>query len=77
MKLEGHAPSGKVKFPYRLCEGNHPIHLFPYLDEDKKVLDNCPTSPQRLPSGYMRLSLNPLLVDKLTDPNQPLVKLTL
>ena len=41
-----HVKKGKVKFPYRLCEGNHPIHLCPYLDEAKKVLDNCPASPQ-------------------------------
>ena len=31
---------GKIKFPCRLCEGNHPIHPCPYLDEAKKVLDN-------------------------------------
>ena len=35
-----HGKKGKVKFPCRLCEGNHPIHLCPYLDEAKKVLDN-------------------------------------
>lgn len=38
-----HGKKGNVKFPCRLCEGNHPIHLCPYLDEAKKVLDNCPT----------------------------------
>ena len=31
----------------------------------------------RLPSGYRRLSLNPSLVDEMTDPNQPSVKPTL
>ena len=46
-----HGKKGKVKFPCRLCEGNHPIHLFPYLDEAQKVLDNHPASLQRLPSG--------------------------
>jgi len=46
MKLRGHAPNCKVKFPCRLCEGNHPIHLCPYLDEAKKVLDNRPASLQ-------------------------------
>lgn len=47
-----HGNKGKVKFSYWLCEGNHPIHLCPYLDEAKIVLDNHPASPQRLPSGY-------------------------
>ena len=28
-----HRKKGKVKFPYRLCEGNHFIHLCPYMDE--------------------------------------------
>ena len=41
-----HGIKGKVKFPCRLCEGNHPIHLCPYLDEAKKVLDNRPVLPQ-------------------------------
>ena len=77
MKLGGHAPNGKVKFPCRLCEGNHPIHLCPYLDEAKRGLDNCPASPQRLPSSYRKLSLNPSLVDALTDQNQLSVKPTL
>ena len=65
-----HGKKGKVKFPCRLCKGNHPIHLCPYLDEAKKVLDNRLASPQRLPSGYRKLSLNPSLVDKVIDPNQ-------
>ena len=39
-----HGNKGKVKFPYRLYEGNHPIHLCPYLDEAQKVLDNHPAS---------------------------------
>jgi len=32
-----HWKKGKVKFPCKLCEGNHPNHLFPYMDEDSKV----------------------------------------
>ena len=40
-----HGRKVKVKFPCRLCEWNHPIHLCPYLDESKRVLDNRPTSP--------------------------------
>ena len=72
-----HGNKGKVKFPYRLCEGNHLIHICPYLDEDKKLLDNCPALPQRLSSGYRKLSLNPSLVDELTGQNQPSDKPTL
>lgn len=72
-----HGKKGNVKFPCRLCKGNHPIHLCPYLDEAKKVLDNCPASLQRIPSGYKRISLNPSLIDELTKKNQPLVKPTL
>ncbi len=41
-----HGKKGKVKFLYSLCEGNHPIHLCPYLDEGQKVLDNRLASPQ-------------------------------
>ena len=40
-----HGKKGKFKFPYRLYEGNHHIHLCPYLDEAKKVFDKCPASP--------------------------------
>ena len=64
-----HRKKGTIKFPCTLCEGNHPIHLCTYLDEAQKVLDNHPNSPQRLPSGYRRLSLNPSLFDEVTDPN--------
>jgi len=72
-----HENKGKIKFPCRLCEGNHSIHLCPYLDEAKKVLDNRLSSPQRFPSGYRRLSLNPSLVDELTSQNQSSIKITL
>ena len=72
-----HGQKGKVKLPCRLCEGNHPIHLCPYLDEAKKVLDNRPVSPQQLPSRNKKLSLNPSLVNKPTDQNQLSVKTTL
>lgn len=41
-----HGNKGEVKFPCRFFEGNHPIHLCPYLDEAKRVLDNHPTSLQ-------------------------------
>ena len=54
---------GKYKFPYRLCEGDHALHHCPCLDEAKRVLDNHPASSQRLPPGYKKLLLNPLLVE--------------
>ena len=72
-----HGLKGKVRIPCRLCEGNHSLHLCPFLDEAKRVFDNRLTSPQRLPSGYKKLSLNPSLVDEPTDQNQPSVKTTL
>jgi len=72
-----HGQKGKIKLPCRLCEDIHPFHLCPYLDEAKRVLDNRPASPQRLPSGYRKLSLNPSLADEPTDLNQPLVETTL
>ena len=31
-----HGKKGKVKFPCKLCEGNHLIHLHPYMDEASK-----------------------------------------
>lgn len=52
-----HGKKGKVRIPCRLCEGNHSLHLCPFLDEAKRVLDNHPTSPQQLPFGYKKLSL--------------------
>lgn len=47
-----HGKKGKVKFPYRLCEGNHPIHIFPYMDEDSKVLENITTSQPQFLANY-------------------------
>ena len=72
-----HGNKGEVKLPCRLWEWNNPIHCCPYRDEAQKVLDNHPASPQRLPYGYRRLSLKYSLVDKVTDLNQPSVKLSL
>ena len=47
-----HGRQGKVKFPYKLCEGNHTIHLCPYMDEASKVLESHTTSQPRLLVGY-------------------------
>lgn len=70
-KVQGQ--KGKVKIPCRLCEDNHSLHRCPFLDEGKIVLDNCPASPQRLPSSYRTLSPSALLVENLTDLIQLLV----
>ena len=40
------------------------------------MLDNYPSSPQQLPSGYKELSPSPSLVEKPTDLNQPSVETT-
>ena len=50
-----------------MCEGNHALHRFPFLDEAKSVLDNRPTSPQQLLPGYKKLLPSPSLVENLTD----------
>ena len=62
-----HGKKGKVKFPYKLCEGNHPIHLCPLLDEASKELKNLTTSQPILPVGYQKISLDPLLVNQVID----------
>lgn len=67
---EIHGQKGKVKVPGRLCEGDHTLHHCPFLDEAKRVLDNHPTSPQQLPSGYRKLSPSPLLVENFTNITQ-------
>ena len=54
---------GKITNPYKLCEGHHAIHLCPYMDEAKRVLDNSTVSAPCLPVGYKQLSLSPSPVD--------------
>lgn len=49
--------------PCTLCEGCHPIHLCPYMDEATTVLDNPIASVSCLLVGYQKLSLSPPLVD--------------
>ena len=66
----------KLSFPVGYVKGITPF-TFVYLDEAKKVLDNHPASPQRLPSGYRKISLNPSLVVEPTDQNQLSVESTL
>lgn len=64
---EVNGQKGRSKFPCRLCEGDHALHRCPFLDEAKRVLDNRPTSPQRLPPGYKKLLPSPSLVENMTD----------
>ena len=35
---------GKITNPCKLCEEHHAIHLCPYMDEAKRVLDNSTIS---------------------------------
>jgi len=51
-----------------MCEGDHAIYYFPFLDEAKRVLDDRPVSLLRLPPRYKELLTNPSLVENLTDP---------
>jgi len=74
---KAHGKKAKVKFSYRLCEGNHPIHLFPRMDEASKFLDNLTASQPHLLTGYQKLSLDPPLVDQVIDQNSSLVNPTL
>ena len=47
---------GKVRFPCRLCEGNHPLHLCPLMDKASSVLESLSAPSPKLPVGYQRLS---------------------
>jgi len=61
---KAHGKKWKVKFPCNLCEGNHPIHLFPLMDEASKELENLAASQPHLPASYRKLSPDPLLIDQ-------------
>lgn len=55
---------GKIRFPCRLCEGNHPLHLCPLMDKASAVLESLTASSPPFPVVYQRLYSNPLPVDK-------------
>ena len=55
----------EITNPCKLCEGHHAIHLCPYMDEAKRVLDNSTVFAPCLPAGYKKLSLIPPLVDPI------------
>jgi len=73
---ESEAPGqrGKHKFPCKLCKGDHAVHHCPYLDEAKRVLEDRPVSPLRLPPRYKKLLPNPSLVENTADPPRWLAK---
>ena len=50
---------GKITNPCRLCDGHHAIHLCPYMDEAKRVLDNSTISTPCLSIGYKQISSSP------------------
>jgi len=67
---ESEAPGqkGKHRFLCKLCEGDHVVHHCPFLDEAKRVLDNRPVSPLRLPPGYKKLLPSPVTSWESADP---------
>ena len=53
----------KITNPCKLCGGHHAIHLCPYMDEAKRVLDNSAISIPCLTASYKQLSLSPPSAD--------------
>jgi len=47
---------GKVHFPCRLCEGNHPLHLCPLMDKAASVLESLSAPSPQLLAGHRHLS---------------------
>jgi hypothetical protein len=58
----------RVKFPCMLCKGSHLTHLFPYMDEASKLLEDMTVSQPQLPAAYRKISLNPPIVDGMITP---------
>jgi len=55
-----------IRFPCRLCEGKHLLHLDLLMDKASKILENLVTPQFQLLVGYQRLSSDPILVGKET-----------
>ena len=68
-----HRKQGKITNPCKLCEGHHPIHLCPYMDEATRVLDNPTIFAPFLLVGYQKLSSSPPLVDSMISQDSSLV----
>ena len=47
---------GKIRLPCRLCEGNHPLHLCPFMDRASIILESLTAPSPQLLVGYQRLS---------------------
>ena len=43
---------GKIRFPCRLCEGKHLLHLCPLMDKASKILENLTAPQPQLHVGY-------------------------
>ena len=59
---------GRARFPCKLCEGEHAIHRCPFLEEAKRVLEDRPILPARLPLGYQKLLPSPSPVENPVGP---------
>jgi len=46
---------GKIRFPCRLCVGNHPFHLCPLMDKASAILESLTASSPQILIGYQRL----------------------
>jgi hypothetical protein len=53
----------RVKFPCMLCKGSHLTHLCPCMDEASKLLEDMTVSQPQIPATYLKISLNPPIVD--------------
>ena len=65
---------GKIRIPYRLCEGNHPLHLCLLMDKASSVLEGLTAPSPQLPIGYQCLpaAADRSAIDKEIDLNLPL-----
>lgn len=68
---------GKIRFPYRLCEGNHLLHLCLLMDKTSSILENHIASSPQLLFGYYKLSYDPLSIYKEIDLDSSLVHISL
>ena len=59
---------GKVIYTFLLCNNMHRTYLCHHMDEASKLLEDSTVPQQQLPTGYHKLALDILLVDKVVDP---------
>jgi hypothetical protein len=58
----------RAKFPCMLCKGSHLTHLYPYMEEALKFLEDMTVSQPQLPVAYCKLTLHPPIVDGMINP---------